>query len=55
MILILYHGRFCRIGVNKVLRDLSLLMSTYIFDVMTAQKAKHILASWAIAPPSHPD
>jgi hypothetical protein len=40
---------------NTVLRDLPLLISNYIFAFVTARKAKHIQASWMIAPSSHPD
>jgi len=42
-------------ALHKVLRDLPLLISTYIFAVMTARKAKHIQASAAIVSSSHPD
>jgi hypothetical protein len=42
-------------ALNRVLRDLPLLISTFISAVMTARKAKHIQAYWAIAPSSHPD
>jgi len=42
-------------ALNRVLRDLSLPISTYIFAVMTAEKAKNIQASWAKAKSSHPD
>jgi hypothetical protein len=35
-------------ALNKGLRDLPLLISAYIFAVITARKTNHIQASWAI-------
>ena len=42
-------------ALNKGLRDLPLLISTYIFAVITARKTNHIQASWAIAESCRPD
>ena len=48
MMLILYEGDSAESALNRVLRDLPLLISTYIL-LLYGKKSKHIQASWAIA------